>query len=270
MTAIARVRRFSSDAVCGIINQVDSVDVRLLPDETIEDLQNGYRIIAHPEVFAYGTDAVLLAHFARTQGAERAADLGAGSGILPLLMCARNPELSMIGIEIQPRLADMARRSVELNGLEERVRIVCGDLKEASRLAGHGLDLVVSNPPYERADAGKPSGRAHVDIAKREVCCTLQDVVSAAAKLLRTGGRLCMIHRAERFAELMQRMREARVEPKRARLVSRRADEAPGFALVEGRKGAGPGMAFMPQLVLYGPDGAYTAGLREIYGIGEA
>lgn len=245
------------------------MDTTLLPGETIEDLQNGYRIIAHQEVFAFGTDAVLLAHFAQTAGAERAVDLGTGSGILPILMCARNPQLDITGIEIQPRLADMAQRSVEMNGLAGRVRIVCGDLKDAPRLAGRGLDVVVANPPYERADSGKLSGNAHVDIAKREVCCTLEDVICAAAKLLRTGGRLYMICRAERFAELMQRMREVRVEPKRARLVSQRAGEAPNFALVEGRKGGGIGLAFLPQLAVYEADGSYTPELKRIYGIGE-
>ena len=245
------------------------MDERLNPDETTHDLQNGCRIIAHPDVFAFGTDAVLLAHFAQTAGSECAVDLGTGSGILPILMCARNPELTITGIEIQPRLADMAQRSAELNGLSGRVSIVCGDLKDAPRLAGRGVDVVVANPPYERADSGKPSGRRHVDIAKRELCCTLKDVVGAAARLLRTGGRLYMIYRTERFAELMQCMREARVEPKRIRLVSQREGEAPNFALVEGRRGAGPGLAFLPQLAVYEPDGAYTPELKQIYGIGE-
>ncbi len=245
------------------------MDVTLNPGEAAHDLQNGYHIIQHPDVFAFGTDAVLLAHFAQTASRERAADLGSGSGILPILMCARNPELTITGIEIQPRLADMARRSVALNGLESRVSIVCGDLKDAPRLVGRGLDAVIANPPYERADSGKPSGRRHVDIAKREVCCTLKDVVGAAAKLLRTGGRLYMIYRTERFAELMQCMRESRVEPKRIRLVSQHEGEAPNFALVEGRRGAGEGLAFLPQLAVYEGDGTYTPELKQIYGIGE-
>lgn len=261
---------FSSRRFCVIITRMESKEgVRLLPGEKIEDLQNGYSIIQHPEVFAFGTDAVLLAHFAQTSGTERAVDLGSGSGILPILMCARNRKLDITGIEIQPRLCDMARRSAEMNGLEGRMRIVYGDLKEAPRLIGHGLDVVVSNPPYERIGAGKPSANAHVDIARREVCCTLADVADAAAKLLRTGGRLYMIYRAERFAELMQRMREARVEPKRARLVSQREGVSPNFALVEGRKGAGPGLTFLPTLAVYGADGAYTKELKAIYGIGE-
>ena len=246
------------------------MDEKLFPGETAHDLQNGYRIIAHPDVFAFGTDAVLLAHFAQTAGSERAVDLGAGTGILPILMCARNPELCVTGIEIQPRLADMAQRSVVLNGLESRVSIVCGDLKDAPRLVRHGLDVVVANPPYERVDSGKPSGRQHVDIAKRELCCTLGDVVGAASKLLRTGGRLYIIYRTERFAELLHCMCEARVEPKRIRLIVQHEGEAPNFALVEGRRGARPGLVFLPQLAVYEPDGAYTPELKQIYGIGEA
>ncbi len=242
-------------------------NVPLNPGEKIEDLGRGYYIIQNPEYFAFGTDAVLLADFAKMKEGERAVDLGTGCGIIPILMCARTKGIHVTGIEIQQPLAEMARRSVKLNELEESIEIVEGDLKDAAKLARPGFDAVAANPPYEKTDSGKESPNEYLNIAKREVLCTLTDVVSAAAKLLRTGGRFYIIYRTERFAELMDRMREYRIEPKRVTLVSQRCGEAPNFALVEGRKGAGEGVKFTPPLALYEADGSYTKEAKKIYRI---
>lgn len=243
--------------------------MQLKAGEKIEDLKNGYAIIQNPDYFAFGTDAVLLAHFADVSAGQHVVDLGTGCGIIPLLLCARRPGIHVTGIEIQSDLADMAQRSVAINKLESRINIICGDLKEARRFVPHGVDAVVCNPPYEKADAGRDGGSAHVSIAKREIACTLEDVVGAAARLLRTGGRMFMIYRTERFAELMSCMRAKRIEPKRIRLVAPQLDKAPNFALVEGRAGARSGVRFAPTLAVYGPDGAYTGELKKIYHIGE-
>lgn len=244
-------------------------DVELKSGEKIEDLGHGYYIIQDPQYFPFGTDAVLLADFASMKEGERAVDLGTGCGIIPVLMCSRTKGIHVTGLEIQPPLAEMAKRSIALNELGDSVEIVCGDLKDAAKLVKPGADAVVANPPYEKLGSGKESPNEYLNIAKREVCCTLRDVVGAAAKLLRTGGRLYMIYRTERFAELMGVMREHRVEPKRATLVSQRRGEAPNFALVEGRKGAGEGMKFSPPLAVYEADGTYTKELRKIYRLEE-
>lgn len=238
--------------------------------EQIDDLQNGYAIIQNPAFFSFGTDAVLLSHFASVQTKGRVVDIGTGCGIIPILLYARCPGLSITGIEVQPELAGMAARSVQLNALDEHIRIVCGDLKRVLDYEKHGVDMVVSNPPYKKADAGAHNQDNHRNIAKREILCTLSDVIDAAAALLRTGGRLCMIYRTERFAELMALMRDKRIEPKRIQLAASRHGQAPGFALVEGRKGAREGLKFLPTLEIYEQDGSYTAPLRQIYGIGEA
>ncbi len=240
-------------------------DIVLNPGEKIEDLGHGYYIIQDPKYFAFGTDAVLLADFAKMKEGERAVDLGTGCGIIPILMCARTKGIRVTGLEIQRPLAEMARRSVSLNGLEESIEIIQGDLKEAPKLVKPGADAVVANPPYEKANTGMESPNEYLNIAKREICCTLGGVVSAAAKLLRTGGRFYIIYRTERFAELMDRMRECRLEPKRVTLVSQRRGEAPNFALVEGRKGAGEGVKFEPVLAVYEADGSYTPEAKKIY-----
>ena len=150
--------RFATRSFCGIIRR-KWMRRKQTPGycrgKTLEELGNGRWIIQHPDVFAFGTDAVLLAHFAQTTGAERARGLRhRHRHFAPARWCARNPKLVITGVEIQPRPAEMALRSVELNGLEGRVNIICGDLKAAPRLVGRGLDVVVSNPPYERARLG--------------------------------------------------------------------------------------------------------------------
>ncbi len=244
-------------------------DIVLKPDEKIEDLGHGYYIIQNPGFFPFGTDAVLIADFAKMKEGERAVDLGTGCGIIPVLMCARTNGIHVTGLEIQQPLTEMAARSVSLNGLEENVDIILGDIKDAAKLVKPGVDAVVANPPYEKLGSGKESPNAYLNIAKREVCCTLCDVVSAAAKLLRTGGRFYVIYRTERFAELMDVMREYSIEPKRVMLVSQRRGEAPNFALVEGRKGAGEGMKFTPPLAVYEQDGSYTKEARKIYRLEE-
>ena len=244
-------------------------ELKLKPGEKIEDLGNGYVIIQNPKYFSFGTDAILLGDFADVTAGERIVDFGTGCGIIPVLLCAKRKDISVTGIEIQPQLADMAKRSIALNGLEERVHIVCGDLKNAGDLEPYGVDVVTVNPPYEKQGAGKENANPYINIAKRELKCTLEDVVSAASRILRTGGRLYLIYRTERFAELMDCMRRCKVEPKRVMLVSPRQDKPPNFAIVEGRKGAGEGMTFLPSLAVYEPDGTYTKRTKEIYHIRE-
>ncbi len=237
----------------------------LLPGEQQEDLQNGFHIIQNSAYFPFGTDAVLLAHYARVKAGERAADFGTGGGIIPILLCAHVPGVHVTGLEVQPELCEMAQRSVALNGLEKRIDIICGDIKAAKSLLGTGLDVVITNPPYEKADSGKPHASQHVGIAKREMLCTLDDVAASAAAVLRTGGRLYMIYPTGRFAELMTALVRHRLEPKLVQMVASKADKPPGFALVEARKGGRPGMKFLPQLTIYEADGTYTPLLKKIY-----
>lgn len=241
----------------------------LMPGERVEDLQNGFFIIQSPACFAFGTDAVLLAHFVQARAGERVVDFGTGNGIIPILLCAHISGLCVTGLEVQPELVDMAKRSVALNGLEERISLMCGDIREAKKLLGTGFDVVVTNPPYEKADSGKPHSSEQVSIAKRELLCALEDVACSAAAVLRNGGRLNMIYPTARFAELMVTLCRYRLEPKRVQLVAPRADRAPGFALVEARKGARPGVQFLPQLSVYEADGTYTPPLKRIYGEGK-
>ncbi|MGI5849846.1 MAG: tRNA1(Val) (adenine(37)-N6)-methyltransferase [Christensenellales bacterium] len=243
--------------------------VELDTGDRIEDLQNGYHIIQNPAYFSFGTDAVLLGSFAAVRMGERVVDFGTGCGILPILLCAKTKGIHVTGIEIQHGLVRMAQRSVALNALEDSIRIVFGDIKDICNIVSYGVDVVVANPPYGKINAGKISGSPQVDIAKREVKCTLNEIVKSASRILRTGGRFYLIYTTDRFAELMECMRAHAVEPKRIMMVAQQQDKAPNFMLVEGRKGARTGVKFLPTLIVYEPDGTYTKQTKKIYHIEE-
>lgn len=236
--------------------------------ERLDDLQRGgLRILQKTGGFRFGTDAVLLADFAGVRGRDRVVDLGTGTGILPLLLAARAPSASFAAIEIQPEMADMAARSVALNGLAGRIDVLEADLREAPALLGYGrADLVVCNPPYGRQGATLTNPDPSRAVARHEIGCTLADVMESAARLLRNGGRLAMVFPAPRLLELLDAQRGARIEPKRVRLVHQSVNDPPKLALVEGVKQARPALHWLPPLILCDRQGEYTAEARRIYG----
>lgn len=240
----------------------------LKPNERIDDLQrNNYKIIQDPERFCFGMDAVLLSGFARAKQGDRVIDLGTGTGIIPILMEAKTGASDLIGLEIQPESADMAQRSVELNHLESKIRIVTGDIKEASSLFGAAtFDVVTSNPPYMTEHHGITNEKSPKAIARHELLCTLEDVISQAAKLLRPGGSFYMVHRPFRLVDIMVLMREYHLEPKRMKLVYPYIDKDPNMVLIEGLRGGRPRMTVEKPLVVYKEPGVYTDEIYEIYG----
>jgi len=235
--------------------------------ERLDDLQRGgLRILQKTDGFRFGTDAVLLAHFASPRPKDRVVDLGTGTGILPLLMSARSPGASFTAIELQPEMADMAARSVSLNQLEGRITVLEADLRDAPSLLGCGsADLVVCNPPYSPLGAALANADPAQALARHEVGCTLAQVIESASKLLRNGGRLAMVFPAQRLLELLDAQRAARIEPKRVRLVHQRVEDAPKLALAEGVKLGRPALHWLPPLILCDADGAYTEETNSIY-----
>ena len=240
----------------------------LKPNERVDDLQrNNYKIIQDPERFCFGMDAVLLSGFARAKEGDRVIDLGTGTGIIPILMEAKTKASDLIGLEIQPESADMAQRSVELNHLESKIRIVTGDIKEASSLFGAAtFDVVTSNPPYMTEHHGITNEKSPKAIARHELLCTLEDVISQAAKLLRPGGSFYMVHRPFRLVDIMVLMRKYHLEPKRMKLVYPYIDKDPNMVLIEGLRGGRPRMTVEKPLVVYKEPGVYTDEIYEIYG----
>ena len=242
----------------------------LLPGERIDELQrNGYRIIQNPERFCFGMDAVLLSGFARAKKQERCLDLGCGNGIIPILMEAKTEGKHFTGLEIQPESADMARRSVALNGLQDRIDIVEGDIKDASKIFGaSSFHVITTNPPYMIGTHGENSPSTAKAIARHEVLCTLDDILRESARLLMPGGRFYMVHRPFRLAEIFSTLKKYHLEPKRMQLVYPFVDKEPNMVLIEAMKGGNPRITVEKPLIVYETPGVYTKDIRELYGDG--
>ena len=236
--------------------------------ERIDELQrNGYGIIQDPARFCFGMDAVLLSGFATAKKGERVLDLGTGTGIIPILMEAKTCGESFTGLEIQEESADMARRSVSYNHLEEKVKIVTGDIKDASKLFGaSSFHVITTNPPYMIGTHGENSPSQAKAIARHEVLCTLDDVLRESAKLLMPGGSFYMVHRPFRLAEILSKMVEYKIEPKRMRLVYPYIDKEPNMVLIEGLRGGKSRMTVEKPLIVYKEQGVYTDEIYDIYG----
>lgn len=205
------------------------------------------------EAHRFGTDALLLAHFAAPRGNERVCDLGTGCGILPLLfMQQATPPRHVTGLELQPTAVALFARSVEKNGLEKLVTAQQADLRDLDALPVAAFDRVTCNPPYFPKDSGQTSRTEAAQLARHEgVGCTLGEVTRAAARLLRYGGTFCLCHRPERLADVVTALREAGLEPKKLCLVQNSADKAPWLLLCEAKKGGKAGLTVLPNLVLY-------------------
>lgn len=237
--------------------------------ERLDDLQcKGMKLIQRRDVFRFGTDSVLLADFANPHKRDRVVDLGCGTGAIALLMAGHRPEIPVEAVELQPEVADMARRSVALNGMEDRVRVHNIDMREAWRALGAGLyTLAVCNPPYGRRGAALESAADARRIACHEGDLTPDDVARSAAMLLKNGGRLCVIYPAPRAFEMMRAMHANRLAPKRLRTVHGAEGRAPKFVLMDAVKGGGEGLHWLEPLVLRGKDGSFTDEWHRIYGI---
>ena len=233
----------------------------------MDDLQiKGYGIIQTPGRFCFGMDAVLLSSFAKVKKQERALDLGTGTGILPILLEAKNEGAHYTGLEILKESVDMARRSVMYNGLEDKVDVAEGDIRIASEIFGaSSFQVITVNPPYMIGDHGLRNEKEALYIARHEALCTLDDVLRESARLLTPKGRFYMVHRPFRLPEILAKMSANRIEPKRMRLVHPYVDKEPNLVLVEGLRGGNPRMKVEPPLVVYERDGSYTEELLRIY-----
>jgi len=242
--------------------------VNLKSNERLDDLQrNGYQIIQNPEKFCFGMDAVLLSGFARAGSEDTVLDLGTGTGIIPILMEGRYHCKHLTGLEIQEESADMARRSVLFNHLEEKIDIITGDIKEADNLfPSASFDCVTCNPPYMIGKHGIVNPKAPKAIARHEILCTLEDVVRQAAKLVKPGGSFYLVHRPFRLAQIITCMTQYKLEPKRMQLVYPYVDKEPNMVLIEGVRGGRPRMKVEKPLIIFEKPGEYMPEIREFYG----
>jgi len=237
-----------------------------MSDDSLDTLIDGkLRLYQSRTGYRFSLDALLLAHFVAIKQRERIIDLGAGSGTIALLLSHLHGSASITGLEVQPAMAERARRSVALNGLEARLAIVTGDLREiGSRFAPSSFNVAVSNPPFRKPGSGRISPHQEKQIARHEIKGGLADFLAAAAFVLRPKGRLALIYSAERAVELLAMLRAAGLEPKRLRWVHSFAGDAALLVLVEAVKGGRSGVEVGAPLVIYRAGKEYSPEVNAI------
>lgn len=236
--------------------------------ERFDDLErNGLVIIQNPEKFCFGMDAVLLSGFAKAGANAQVCDMCTGTGIIPILMSAKTDAKHFDALEIQEESADMARRSVLANELQDRINIITGDIKKATALLGKSrYDVVTVNPPYMKSGNGLVNPEDDLAIARHEILCSLEDVVREAAGLLKTGGHLFMVHRPQRLADIFSELEKYKMEPKRLKMVQATKDKKPSMILVDAVKNGGRELIVEAPVIIYDELGEYSEEIRTVYG----
>ena len=240
----------------------------LLPGETLEDLEReGLKIIQKEKGFRFGVDAVLLSDFAKIRKNDMVMDFCTGTGVLPILLYGKSQAKEIMGIELQDEFAEMAKRSVALNHIEDKVKILQGDIREEKLLKSlPKFNVVTVNPPYKKENSGIINEKDALTIARHEVSLNLEEVIRGARIVLKDQGRFYMIHRPERLADILTLMRKYRIEPKRLRMVYPNTKKAPTMVLVEGLRDGGEFLKVEAPLYVYNDDGTYSDEIRRIYG----
>lgn len=242
-------------------------DIKINEDESVDDLQlKDLFLIQKLDGFKFGVDAVLLADFANVKSKHRVIDMCTGTGIIPFLVYGKYSPKSILGLEIQEDMVEMANRSVKINSVDN-ISFINGDLKDLKLLKSiEKADVVTVNPPYKLNNAGIVNPRDKMAIARHEVMCNLEDVIIAARILLKDNGRVFMVHRPERLADIITLMRKYKIEPKRIRMVHPNKRKAPNIVLVEGQRDGGAFLKWDEPLFVYNEDGTYSDQINKIYG----
>ncbi len=240
----------------------------LKENERIDDLQyKGLKIIQNKDGFCFGIDSVLITDFAKEikKGAN-VIDLGTGTGIISLLLCKKTEINKIIGVEIQKEVADMAKRSIKLNKLEEKIKIINDNIKNIKDYINYNsYDAVITNPPYKKLNTGITNENRKRLISRHEVEATLEDFISIASKLLKNNGAFYMVHRPERLADIIENLRKYKLEPKKIRFVHSKEGQEANMILIKSVKGAKPFLKIERPMYVYNEEQNYTDEILEIY-----
>lgn len=236
-------------------------------DEKIEELDlKGLKIIQNKNWFCFGIDAVLLADFANVKKNSKVADFGTGTGIIPLLIEGRYSPKEIIGVEIQSDVAQMAKRSIELNNLQDKIKIINEDIKNYKVFGPGSFDVVVCNPPYKKDNTGLKNPTDNKAVSRHEILITLDDIVFSVSKTLKSGGKFYMIHRPERLSHILLSFNKHGFAPRRLRFVHPKIGKQPTMLLIEGVRSGGDFLTIDTPLYVYNEDGSYTDEINKIYG----
>lgn len=242
--------------------------MNLEENERIDDLQyKGLKIIQNKKEFCFGIDSILLSEFAKNIKKEsKIMDIGTGTGIIAILLSKKTEAKEIIGIEIQKNMAEMATRSVKLNNLENKIKIINDDIKNINNLFDkNSFDVIVTNPPYKKNNTGLKNDTEGKLISRHEIACTIEDIIKASNYLLKQKGTLYMVHRPERMVEICELLRKYKIEPKNIRFVYPKKDKEPNLILIKAIKNAGEFLKIEKPLFVYEDDGKYTEEILKIY-----
>lgn len=246
----------------------------LKENERIDDLQyKGLKIIQNTKGFCFGIDSVILSDFAKNiKKGSKVVDLGTGTGIIGLLLCKKTELKEIVGVEIQKEVAEMANRSIKLNKLEDKFKILNTDINkifEDKLLEKNKFDVVVMNPPYKEKGTGKINEVDSKIISRHEVKATLSDFIKVASNLLKDKGEIYIVHKPERMPDIIQKMRENKIEPKEIKTVYSNKKTEASLILIKGIKGANKFFKILEPVYIYEENGEYTKEIKKIYNIGE-
>ena len=244
------------------------MDINIGIDERIDDLEfKGLKIIQSPSCFCFGIDAVLLSDFAK--GIKKnsiVADLCSGNGIVSLLLSGKTEAQKFYAVEIQNKIADMASRSIKLNNLQNRIEVLNVDLKNLpSYFSNNFFDAIVCNPPYMKANCGLINECEEKVIARHEILCSLEDVISVSSKLLKNSGAFYMVHRPDRLVDIISLLRKYTLEPKVLQFIQPYNNKSPNLLLIKAVKNGNPSLKLLEPLIVYNNDGSYTDNILKIY-----
>lgn len=237
----------------------------LKENERLDDLEyNDLKLIQNKNGYKFSTDSVILANFGHAKPNDVYLDLCSGSGVVAILFSCKNNIKKSYALELQPQLADMAKRSVEYNDLSDKIEVVNNDLARLDKIfCCEQVDVITVNPPYN--EVGQTSELDEIAIATHEIKTNLETIAKMSSKVLKFGGKLYMVHRADRLASIVYELKKYKLEPKVLRVVYPKEGKEPNLVLVEAKKGAKAGIKIMQPLILNNPDGTETDELKQIY-----